>query len=103
MGFELLEMVTTYLQEELPQYTEIYPYQLVDCYAALGDFDQALESLSKTDEHRLWAGWYFLERSPMFEPIWNEPRYLEFLTNLHAELARQRENLAHLEAQETEL
>jgi hypothetical protein len=69
------------------------------CYAAQGEWEKALSAIERRFSKKFYLGWYFLIRHKVFEPLWNEPRFVAEMDQMHADLATQRENLARMEAE----
>jgi tetratricopeptide (TPR) repeat protein len=70
------------LKEMSGQKRYVSPYDLAVLYTGLGEKDQAMAQLYLAYETR--AGWIInLKIEPLFDPLRNEPRYLELLRRMN--------------------
>jgi tetratricopeptide (TPR) repeat protein len=101
MGTELAQTAISYMTEELPRYIDHADrYGGTACYLVLGDMDNALAAIETNmgPEHRHYGGWWFLRRSPTFEPLWGDPRFETVMANVEAEMTLQRQRVEEMQA-----
>jgi TolB-like protein/Tfp pilus assembly protein PilF len=101
MGTDLARTAISYMTEELPQYIDHADrYGGTACYLVLGDVDNALATIEThmSPEHRHYGGWWFLRRSPTFEPLWGDPRFETVMANVEAEMTLQRQRVEEMQA-----
>lgn len=100
LGNALLDHQINYFENELPNYQQHADrHQVEFCYAARGDWDKAIDHIERRFAHQHYTGWFFLVRHKVFEPLWDNPRFIAVMQELDAVLATQRENLTRLEAE----
>jgi tetratricopeptide (TPR) repeat protein len=100
MGNDLLRMVISYLETELPNYIEDADrYDYTGCYAAAGDYEKALDAFEITVDHGHYGFWWAWINFPTFEPLRGNPRWEAGMAKIHERNAQQRENLARIQAQ----
>ncbi len=86
------------LQEALHHFDELFPevIQHVDsynpdvCYLAAGDTEKALASIEQQFEHGHFGNWAFDHTLPLYDLIWEHPRYVAVRENIEIKLAEQR-------------
>jgi hypothetical protein len=101
MGTELAEMTLSYINEELPRFIDHADrYGGAACYLVLGDLNGALENVETIlgPEHRHYRGWWILQRSPTFEPMWGEPRFEAAMAQVETDISRQRQRVEQMQA-----
>jgi tetratricopeptide (TPR) repeat protein len=100
MANDLLRVVITYLETELPNYVDDADrYNYTGCYAAVGDYDKALDAFEVSVDHGHYGFWWAWTQLPSFEPLRGNPRWEAGMTKIHERNAQQRENLARVRAQ----
>ena len=101
LGQDLILETITYLEETLPRYIKHADrYSIQICHAALGDTDAALNAVEQNFDHNHFSDWKFTHAWPPIRELWDEPRYIEVLQKVEAELARQREVIVQMYARE---
>ena len=100
MANDLLRVVITYLETELPNYVDDADrFDYTGCYAAAGDYEKALDAFEVTVDHGHYQFWWAWTNFPTFEPLRGNPRWQAGLAKIHERNALQRENLARIRAQ----
>jgi TolB-like protein len=98
MANDLRKLTVNYLEYELPGYIEHSDrFAPNACYVQLGDNDKAIEGLREQVEHGHIDAWWLWETWPPFEPIRDDERFTELLSQIRARVAAQRENLERLD------
>ena len=62
-----------------------------------GKNEQAIASLRKKFEAGSQNGWFFLERSLIFEPLWDEPEFKKLMSDIKAQMELQRAAVQEME------
>ncbi len=60
------------------------------CYLAAGDAEKALASIEQQFEHGHFGNWTFDHTLPLYDLIWEHPRYVAVRENIEIKLAEQR-------------
>jgi TolB-like protein len=101
LGRDLLNHAVNYWEQTAPLYirhSDRYPS--FDCYAYLGDVEKSLDALEITLAHgHALRYWLNIASNPELRMIQEHPRFAAMDEKARAELKRQRENLAQLEAE----
>ena len=91
-GAGLLEQALEMHEVRLPAVTEHADrFDTEVCYLANGDTEKALDSLQTQLDHGHILGWEGWMRSPIYDPIRHEPRFLEMQEQYDRKIAVQRE------------
>lgn len=91
LGRDLATDTIIYLEETLPQYIEHADRNSsAACHAVLGDKEAMLRSLELWVSHNHIENWLFIRRSPPFESILDDPRFIAMDQHVSEELERQR-------------
>ena len=101
LGQELLRFAANYWEQTAPiyiQHADRYP--IYECHAYLGEVEKALSALetSLSHQHAL-SRWLSIAANPHLRMIQEHPRFADMDQRARAELTRQRENLARIEAE----
>ena len=100
MGNELLRYTAKYWEETLPRFikhADRWPSS--ECHAYLGDVEKSLAALEISLDHgHALRNWLWIAKSPELRLIQEDPRFKAMDQKARAELARQRKNLAQMEA-----
>jgi TolB-like protein/Tfp pilus assembly protein PilF len=97
MAIDLLRVIITYLETELPSYIDHADrYNYVGCYAAAGDYEKALDAFEVSVDHGHYQFWWAWTKFPTLEPLRGNPRWEAGLAKIHERNASQRENLARI-------
>jgi len=101
LGQKLLHRAVVYLEETLPRYIDhAHGGDSFFCHVSLGNIDRAIAALKKDFEHRHnLDDWWIISSSPSLRAIHEDPRFVIINQQAQAELARQRENLARIDAE----
>ena len=94
---DLLSMTISYLENELPAYVDHADAYDQACYAVVGDFEKALQSLERNLEHGHIGGWWFWSQLPQMEPLRGDPRFEAIMLAIREKVAAQRANLASMD------
>ena len=101
LGRDLLSHAVNYWQQTAPLYirhSDRYPSY--ECYAYLGEVEKSLDALEITLAHgHVLRNWLDIASNPELSMIQEHPRFMAMDEKARAELNRQRENLAQLEAE----
>jgi TolB-like protein/Tfp pilus assembly protein PilF len=98
MGQSLISTSINYLENELPGYiAHADRYNGSSCYAAIGDYEKAMNVFEMRVDHKHYSGWWFLRMQPQFEPLWGTPRFEAAMQKIENDLAIQRANLARMD------
>ena len=97
---DLLNMTLSYLENELPGYVEHADrYFYEGCYLVAGEFDKALERLEVSLAHGHYSAWWLWFNLSLFDPLRGTERFEAVMQNIQETAARQRTNLARMEAE----
>jgi TolB-like protein/Tfp pilus assembly protein PilF len=101
LGNELLHYAANYWEETLPRYIKHADrWPSFECYAYLGDVEKSLAALEIALDHgHALRTWLFIASNPELRLIQEDPRFKAMDQRARTELARQRENLAQMEAE----
>ena len=101
LGRELLSYAINYWEQTAPlyiQHADRYPSS--ECYAYLGEVEKSLDALEISLEHQhVLRNWLGIAANPELRMIQEHPRFAAMDEKARAELKRQREHLAQLEAE----
>jgi len=101
LGRDLLGYSTNYWEKTAPLYilhADSYPG--FECHAYLGDVEKSLDALAISLEHQhVLRDWLGIAINPELRMIQEHPRFAAMDKTARAELKRQREHLAQLEAE----
>ena len=101
LGRDLLSYAVNYWEQTAPlyiQHADRYPG--FECYAYLGDVEKSLDALEITLAHgHVLRNWLGIAANPELRMIQENPRFAAMDEKARAELKRQREHLAQLEAE----
>ena len=101
LGRELLSYAINYWEQTAPlyiQHADRYPSS--ECYAYLGEVEKSLDTLEISLEHQhVLRNWLGIAANPELRMIQEHPRFAAMDEKARAELKRQREHLAQLEAE----
>lgn len=102
LGEQLAKETLAYINEEAPDFSA-HPdtFGAEWCYVLLGDINAALDVVETRFEHRHLDGWFFYAKFPMMTPLVREPRFRAIDEQREAIMAKQRENLARIDLEET--
>jgi tetratricopeptide (TPR) repeat protein len=100
LGSDLLRFAVNYWEETLPLYIKHSDrWPSFECHAYLGDVEKSLAALEISLDHghalRIWV---MIASNPELRLLHEDPRFKAMDQRARAELARQRENLAQIEA-----
>ncbi len=100
MGHELLGVIISYVETELPRYVD-YPerFGYFGCHVIAGDYEKALDGFEKMVEGGFYEGWWAWSQLPEFEPLRGNPRWQAGLAKIQKRNEQQREKLALKRAQ----
>ena len=101
LGRDLLSFAANYWEQTAPRYIEHADrYPAFACYAYMGDVEKSLAALqtSLTHQHVL-NDWLFIAANPELSMLHEDPRFASMDQQARAELTRQREDLARIEAE----
>jgi hypothetical protein len=73
------------------------PPARVAIYAIQGDVDRAIGQLRKLVDAGWRAGWWRLEREPIYAPLWGEPEFQALMDEIRADMATQLERVREME------
>ncbi len=73
------------------------PPARVAIYAIQGDVDRAIGQLRELVDAGWRAGWWRLEREPIYEPLWGEPEFQALMDEIRADMAIQLERVREME------
>jgi TolB-like protein/cytochrome c-type biogenesis protein CcmH/NrfG len=97
---ELVNISLAYLENELPLYIDHADrYNDGACYMMTGDHEKALEALETGVAHGHYTQWWLFFKTPIFEPLFGDPRFEALLQQVRDQAAQQRANWASMEAQ----
>jgi TolB-like protein/Tfp pilus assembly protein PilF len=101
LGNELLRYAADYWENTLPRYVQHADrWGSFLCHAYLGDIEKSLTALETALEHKHALGyWTYLATNTELGLLRDSPRFQAMDIKARAELARQRENLARMEAE----
>jgi len=101
LGRELLTFSANYWQQTAPLYIQhADSYPSYECLAYLGEVEKSLDALEISLEHgHLLRRWLGIAGNPELRMIREHPRFAAMDEKARAELNRQHENLAQLEAE----
>ena len=101
LGNDLLRSSANYWEQVAPLYIlHADSYPSYECHAYLGDVEKSLDALEVTLEHQhVLRNWLFIAVDPEMRVIREHPRFAAMDEKARAELKRQRENLARLDAE----
>jgi len=96
--FAIQSEISKAIAEALHHFDELFPkvVQHVDrynpdvCYLAAGDTEKALASIEQQFEHGHFGDWAFDHTLPLYDLIWEHPRYVAVRENIEIKLAEQR-------------
>jgi len=101
LGRELLTVSANYWEQTAPlyiQHADIYPS--FECHAYLGEVEKAIDALEISLEHgHVLRNWLGIAVNPELRMLQEHPRFAAMDEKARAELERQREHLAQLEAE----
>ena len=101
LGRELLTVSANYWEQTAPlyiQHADIYPS--FECHAYLGKVEKAIDALEISLEHgHVLRNWLGIAVNPELRMLQEHPRFAAMDEKARAELERQREHLAQLEAE----
>jgi len=101
LGRELLTVSANYWEQTAPlyiQHADIYPS--FECHAYLGKVEKAIDALEISLEHgHVLRNWLGIAANPELRILQEHPRFAAMDEKARAELERQREHLAQLEAE----
>ncbi len=72
------------------------PPARVAIYTIQGDVDRAIGQLRKLVDAGWRAGWWHLEREPIYEPLWGEPEFQALMDEVRADMAIQLERVREI-------
>ena len=100
LGRSLIEQAMTYGTVELPKYVRHAPQviNLHHCHAIRGDFEAALAVMESFLAHGHYDAWREPRLLEYFQPLHGDSRFEALMQRVEDEMARQRANLAQLEA-----
>ena len=97
----MLSFAANYWEQTAPiyiQHADRYPSY--ECHAYLGNVDQSLAALEMSLSHQhVLSRWLGIAANPYLRMIQEDPRFADMDERARAELTRQRENLARIEAE----
>lgn len=97
IGSQLLQQTTTYLDEFLPSFIEHPDNWMPDiCYLASGETEKALHSVETQFAHGHLDMRALAYRTPIYDSIRNEPRFLAVLEKRRQLIANQRAAIAQM-------
>jgi TolB-like protein/Tfp pilus assembly protein PilF len=101
LGNDLLRFAANYWEETLPRYIKHADrWESYICHAYLGDIEKSLAALETALDHKhALSGWTYLASNPELRTLREDPRFQAMDQRARAELTRQRENLARMEAE----
>ena len=101
LGRELLTFSANYWQQTAPLYIQhADSYPSYECLAYLGEIEKSLDALEISLEHgHVMRRWLGIATNPELRMIQEHPRFAAMDEKARAELNRQREHLAQLEAE----
>jgi len=73
------------------------PPARVAIYTIQGDVELAIGQLRKLVDAGWRAGWWRLEREPIYEPLWGEPEFQAIMDEIRADMAIQLERVREME------
>ena len=100
MGSDLSQMTLSYLENELPNYVEHadrYNYEV--CYLISGELEKAMDQLELSFAHGHYGGWGLWSQLDLYDPLRGTDRFQAMMQNIRENAARQRANLARMEAE----
>lgn len=101
LGRDLLDYTANYWEQTLPLYMQHADrFPSFECHAYLGDVEKSLDALAISLEHQhVLRYWLSIAVNPELRMLHEHPRFAAMDEKARAELKRQRENLAQLEAE----
>ena len=100
LGSRLLDQASQLLEQDLPavmEHADTYGPEM--CQAARGDFDKALVSMRTRIDHNHLLYWKSSSRLPMFDPIRDDPRFIEIQQEYERKIALQRAEIDAMRAE----
>ena len=101
LGHELISYAANYWEQTAPLYMQHADrWPSFACHAYLGDIEKSLAALETAlnHQHVLWY-WVYISIDPRLRLLQEDPRFQAMDQRARAELTRQRENLARMNAQ----
>jgi len=101
LGHDLQAFAANYWEQTAPVYIQHADrYPSFECHAYLGDVEKSLDALETSLAHKhALMGWLSMAANPALRLLHEEPRFKAMDQQARAELSRQRENLARIEAE----
>ena len=101
LGRDLLGYAANYWEQTTPLYIlHADRYPIFECHAYLGEVEKSLDALEISLNHQhVLSNWLFIAANPELRMLREHPRFAAMDEKARAELRRQREHLAQLEAE----
>ena len=101
LGRDLLGYAANYWEQTAPLYIlHADRYPSFECHAYLGEVEKSLDALEISLNHQhVLSNWLFIAANPELRMLREHPRFAAMDEKARAELRRQREHLAQLEAE----
>jgi tetratricopeptide (TPR) repeat protein len=90
----LLEKSLSVIGETTDRY---YPPARATAYLLQGETDRALAALREDIDAGWRAGWWLLEREPIYEPLWDQPEFQAMMAEVKADMAAQLARVREME------
>jgi hypothetical protein len=90
----LLEKSLSVISQTTDRY---YPPARTTAYLLQGDTQRALAALREAVEGGWRAGWWMLEREPIYEPLWALPEFQSLMAEIGADMAAQLAQVREME------
>jgi hypothetical protein len=90
----LLEKSLSVISQTTDRY---YPPARTTAYLLQGDTHRALAALREAVEGGWRAGWWLLEREPIYEPLWELPEFQSLMAEVKADMAAQLARVREME------